>query len=52
MSGDCISYSQNSNEIRKGGKSGKDHDAFSLLIKRRVGYPKKIILGHLNVKSL
>ena len=52
MSGDCISYSQNSNEIRKGGKSGKGYDAFSLHIKRRLDYPKNIILEHLNVKSL
>ena len=51
-SGDCISYSQNSNEIRKRGKSGKDHDAFLLLIKRYLDYPKNVIFGHLKIKSL
>ena len=43
MSGDCISNSQNSNEIRKEVKSGKDHDAFSLLRKQRLDYPKNVI---------
>ena len=52
MSGDRISNSQNSNEIRKEVKSGKDHDAFSLLRKQRLGYPKKVIIGHLNINSL
>ena len=33
LSGDCISISQNSNEIKKEVKIGKDHDAFSLLRK-------------------
>ena len=52
MSGDCISNSQNSNEIRKEVKSGKDHDAFSLLRKQRLDYPKNVIFGHLNINSL
>ena len=49
MSGDCISKSQNSNEIRKEVKNGKDHDAFSLLRKQRLDYPKSVIFGHLNI---
>ena len=49
MSGDCISKSQNSNEIRKEVKNGKDHDAFSLLRKQRLDYPKNVIFGHLNI---
>ena len=49
---DCISNSHNSNEIRKEVKSGKDHDAFSLLRKQRLEYPKNVILGHLNISSL
>ena len=52
MSGDCISKSQNSNEIRKEVKNGKDHDAFSLLRKQRLDYPKNVIFGHLNINSL
>ena len=52
MSGDCTSSSQNSNEIRKEVKSGKNHDAFSLLRKQRLGYPKNVILGYLNINSL
>ena len=52
MSGDCNSNSQNSNEIRKKVKSGKDNDAFSLLRKKRLDYPKKVIFGHLNINSL
>ena len=43
MSEDCISNSQNSNEIKKEVKSGKDHDAFSLLKKQRLEYPKNVI---------
>ena len=38
MSEDCISNSQNSDEIRKEVKSSKDHDAFSLLRKQRVEF--------------
>ena len=49
MSGDCISNSQNSNEIRKEVKNGKDHDAFSLLRKQRLDYPKNVIFGHLTL---
>ena len=52
MSGDCISKSQNSNEIRKEVKNGKDHDAFSLLRNQRLDYPKNVIFGHLNINSL
>ena len=52
MSEDCISNSQNSNEIRKEVKSGEDHDAFSLLRKLRLEYPKTVISGHLNINSL
>ena len=52
MSEDCISNSQNSNEIKKEVKSGKDHDAFSLLKKQRLEYPKNVIFWHLNVTSL
>ena len=52
MSGDRISNSQNSNEIRKEVKSGKDHDAFSLLRKQRLDCPKKVIFGHVNINSL
>ena len=52
MSGDCISKSQNSNEIRKEVKNGKDHDAFSLLRKQRLGYPKNVIFGHLNINFM
>ena len=52
MSGDCISESENSNEIRKEVKNGKGHDAFSLLRKQRLGYPKNVIFGHLNINSL
>ena len=52
MSKDFISNSQNSNEIRKEVKSSKDHDAFSLLRKQRLEYPKNVIFGHLNINSL
>ena len=52
MSDDCISSSQNSTEIRKEAKKGKEHDAFSLLRKQRLDYPKNVIFGHLNIKSL
>ena len=52
MSEDHISNSQNSNEIRKEVKSSKDHDAFSLLRKQHIEYPKDIILGHLSINSL
>ena len=52
MSGDCISNSQNSNKIMKEARNGKDHDAFSLLKKQRLDYPKNIIFGHLNINSL
>ena len=38
ISEDCISNSQNSDEIRKEVKSSKDHDAFSLLRKQRVEF--------------
>ena len=43
MSEDCISVSQNSNEIRKEVKNGKYH---------RLDYPKNVILGHLSIKPL
>ena len=46
MSGDRISKSQNSNEIRKEVKNGKDHDAFSLLQKQHLDYPQNVIFGH------
>ena len=52
MYGDCISNSQNSNDIRKEVKSGKDHDAFTLLRKQRLDYHKNVIFGHLNINSL
>ena len=52
MSEDNISNHQNSNEIRKEVKNGKDHDAFSLLMKERLEYPENVILGHLNVNSI
>ena len=52
MSGDCISKSQNSNEIRKEVKNGKDHDAFCLLRKQPLDYPKNVIFEHLNINSL
>ena len=52
MSRECISNSQNSNEIRKEVKNGKDHDAFSLLRNQRLDYPKNVIFGHLNINSL
>ena len=45
MSENLISDSQNSNEIRKEVKNGKDHDAFSLLRKQRLDYPKNVFLG-------
>ena len=52
MFGDCIFNSQNSNEIRKKVKSGKDHEAFSLLRKQRLDYPINVIVGLLNINSL
>ena len=52
MSEDCISNSQNSNEVRKGVKSDKDHDDFSLPRKQRLEYPKNVVLGYLNINSL
>ena len=52
MSEDCISNSQNSNEIRKEVKSGKHRHAFSELRKQRLEYPKNVIFGHLNINSL
>ena len=51
MSEDCISNSQNSNEIRKEVKSGKHRHAFSELRKQRLEYPKNVIFGHLNINS-
>ena len=41
MSGDCISNSHYSNEIRKEIKSAKDHDAFCLLRKQPLDYRNK-----------
>ena len=52
MPGDCISKSQNLNEIRKEAKNGKGHDAFSLRRKQCLDYPKNVIFGHLNINSL
>ena len=52
MSEDCISYCQNSNEIKKEVKNSKHHDAFSFLRKQPLEYPKNVILGHLNINSL
>ena len=52
MFGDCIFNSQNSNEIRKKVKCGKDHEAFSLLRKQRLDYPINVIVGLLNINSL
>ena len=52
MPEDSISNSQNSYEIRKEVKSCKDRDAFSLVRKQRLEYPKNVILGHLNMNSL
>ena len=52
MSGDFISNSPNSNDIRKEVKTGKDHDAFTLLRKQRLDYHKNVIFGHLNINSL
>ena len=51
MSGDFISNSHNSNEIRKEVENGKDHDAFFLLTKQRLDYPKNVIFVHLNTNS-
>ena len=51
VSVDCIPKSQNSNEIKKGVKSGKYHGTFSLLKKQRLHYPKNVICAHLNVNS-
>ena len=45
MSEDCVSNSQNLNEITKEVKGGKDHDVFSLLKKKRLEYPKNVSLG-------
>ena len=47
-----LKWSQNSNEIRKEVKSGKGHDGFSLLRKKRLEYPENVIFGHLNINSL
>ena len=52
MSEDCISYCQNSNEIKKEVKNGKHHDAFFFLRKQPLEYPKNVIFGHLNINSL
>ena len=52
MSEDGVSNSQNSNEIRKEVRSGKNHDAFSLLRKQRLEYPKNVIFVHLDIKWL
>ena len=52
MSGDCIHNSQNSNEIRKGVKKDKSHDAFSLRRKQLFDYPKNVKFGDLNINSL
>lgn len=51
MSEDCISNSQNENETGKEAKNGKGHDAFFVLRKQRLDYPKNFILGHLNINS-
>ena len=52
MSEDCVSNSHNSIEIRKEVKSGKNYDAFFLLRKQRLDYPKNVIFGHPNINSL
>ena len=52
MSVCCISDNQDSKEIRKEVKNGKDHDTFSALRKQRLGYPKNVIFGHQNINSL
>ena len=52
ISGDCFSSSQYSNEMRKEVKNGKDHGAFFLLRRKCWEYPKNVILGHPNIKSL
>ena len=52
ISEDYISNGQNSSEIRKEVKSGKDHDAFSLLRKQHLEYLEDVIFGHLNINSL
>ena len=52
MSEDCICNGQNSNEIRRKIKSGKNQDVFYLLRKQRLEYPKNVSLGHLNINSL
>ena len=36
---------RNSNEIKKEVKSGKDHDAFSVLMKQRLDYPESVLFG-------
>ena len=51
MSEDCISNSQNENETGKEAKNGKGHDAFFVLRKQRLDYPKNFILRHLNINS-
>ena len=45
MSEDCISSSQNSNEITKEAKNGKYR-------KQHLEYPKNISFAHLNIHSL
>ena len=39
-SGDCISNSQDSNEIKQEPKNGKNHEAFSVLWKQCIEYLK------------
>ena len=52
MSEDCIYFTQNPNEIRKEFKNAKYHDAFSVLKKQRLHYPKNVIFGRRNINSL
>ena len=51
MSEDCISDSQNSNQIGKEGKNSKDRGTFSILKKQSLVYPKSILKTHLNINS-
>ena len=51
MPEDCISNSQDSIEILKEVKNGKDHDVFSVLRTQCLDYPKNVIFWHLNINS-
>ena len=52
MSENCISDSQNSNEIKKKRSKAAKTVVLSLIRKQRLEYPKNVIFGHLNINSL